>query len=187
MKRHRIFNKGDYIYGLVASQSKPNILIPIRGLIVDTKWDRVNPKYKIKILKFYDSMYFLKKHFFDISFSKDFDSKSRKMALKPGDYNNIEELAIRLNKEDEKRFHIIIDSIMCMKTKHEMKELFNRIQFYIISKRYKEIREASSRAMFTGTLSVDGKHEFDALFRSAWSNKFESFDISLNEYIKSLD
>ncbi len=187
MKRHRIFNKGDYIYGLVASQSKPNILIPVRGLIVDTKWEQVNPKYKIKILKFYDSMYFLKKHFFDISFRKDFNSKSRKMVLKAEDFDNIEQLAERLNAVDEKRFHIIIDSILCVKTKNDMKDLFDRIQFYIISQKYKEARELSSRAMFTGILSVDSKNEFDAMFRAAWSNKFETFDIDINEYIKSLD
>jgi hypothetical protein len=187
MKRHRIFNKGDFIYGLVSSQSKPNILIPVRGLIVDTKWEQVNPKYKIKILKFYDSMYFLKKHFFDISFRKDFKSKSRKMALKPEDYDNIEQLTQRLNAEDEKRFYIIIDSILCVKTKNDMKDLFNRIQFYIISNKYKEARELATRALFTGTLSVDSKGEWDAIFRSSWSNKFESFNIDINEYIKSLD
>ena len=41
MKAHRIFTKGQTVYCLLSSFSTPNVLLPIKGLIVDTQWDPV--------------------------------------------------------------------------------------------------------------------------------------------------
>lgn len=184
--KHRIFNKGDKIHGLLSSQTKPDILFPIKGIIMDTKWDPVNPKYKVKILKFYDSIYFLKKHFFEMNFSRSFDTQLGPLPLKKGDYSSAGALEKRLNDKDAERFYVILDSVMCVKTKPDLQDLYERIHFYLISKRFKEIRELSTRSFFRGPLSLDGVKEFDVRFKRFWSDKFEKHDFDINKYLDTL-
>ncbi len=59
MIKHRIFSKGERCHVLITSFTHPDILIPVKAIIKDTKWDPINPLYLIKIVKFYDSMTFL--------------------------------------------------------------------------------------------------------------------------------
>lgn len=184
--KHRVFNKGDKIHGLLSSQSKPDILFPIKGIIMDTKWDPVNPRYKVKIIKFYDSINFLKKHFFEMNFSRSFTSQLGPLPLKKTDYHSIESLEKRLNDKDAERFYVILDSVMCVKTKPELQDLFERIHFYLISKRFKEIRELSSRSFFKGPLSLDTMLEFDVRFKRFWSDKFEKHNFDINKYLDTL-
>lgn len=189
MKRHKIFNKGQYIFCLLSSRSKPDILIPVRAFIVDTEWDPVNPKYKIKILKFYDTYTFLKKHFFDTVFLREFDKKGRRRdwsALKPEDFNNRNELIERLHGPDEERFYVVVDSIMCVQHKEELSRLFNRIQMYLISKRFKEIRETSMRPFYTGPFSTDSAAEWDTRFRQTWGDMLEARDVDVDTYLSSI-
>ena len=60
MKAHRIFDKGQIVYCLLASHTNPSILLPIKGIIMDSKWDPVNPLYQIRIVKFYEISYYHK-------------------------------------------------------------------------------------------------------------------------------
>jgi hypothetical protein len=187
MKRHRIFNKGETIYCLLSSQSHPDILLPVKGFIVDTKWDRVNPKYKIKILKFHDSIQMLKKYYFEMRFSCEFDVKSLPIMLKADEYNSVPNLEQRIHGDGEARYYVIVDSIMCVKTLQQARELFSRIQFYIISKKYKEIREASARKFGRGAFTVDSLAEWDARFITAWGDKLLEGGIKPEKYIVSLN
>ena len=77
MKAHRIFDKGQIVYCLLASHTNPNILLPIKGIIMDSKWDPVNPLYQIRIIKFYDNMKFLKKYFIDMNFRHVFENRDK--------------------------------------------------------------------------------------------------------------
>ena len=86
MKTHRIFNKGQFVYCLLASHTNPNILLPVKGVILDSKWDPVNPLYQIRIIKLYDNMKFLKQHFFGMNFRHEFENRARKMILKAEDF-----------------------------------------------------------------------------------------------------
>jgi len=186
MKKHRIFNKGDRVYALLSSYAEPNIMIPVGGKIVDTKWDPVNPVYKIRILKFFDSLHFIKKHMFDMKFKYEFDGRARLMPLKREDYNVIGDLEKRFLDTDAERFYVIVESIMCTKTKILLKDLFENVQFYIISKNLKEIREISARPFFRdSSLSVDSGYEFDARFKKGWADKF-SEPMTIEKYLKSL-
>lgn len=184
--KHRIFNKGDKIHGLLSSQSKPDILFPVKGIIMDTKWDPINPKYRVKVIKFYDSIHFLKKHFFEVNFSRSFTTKVGPLPLKRDDYNTPESLVDRLNDKDAERFYFTMDSVMCVKTKPDLQELFERIQFYLISKKFKEIRELSTRSFSKGPLSLDTKNEFDIRFKQFWSDKFKIYNFDIDKYIDSL-
>ena len=186
MKKHRIFNKGDYVYCLLTSHTKPNVQIPIKGIIIDTQWDPVNPKYKIRILKFYDTMRFLNENFFDMNFHHSFKKRAKTIGLKKEDFTNVQVLEKRLNDSDREKFYLIIDSIMCTKTKVQLEELFKRVQFYLISKNLKEVKMIATRPFFKGPFSVDSKKEFDIRIKRSWKDNFEDHDIDIDKYLDSL-
>lgn len=187
MKKHRIFNKGNYVYCLLTSHSRPNVQIPIKGLIMDTKWDTINPKYQIRILKFYDTMKFLKTNFFGMNFHHKFDKKARQMGLKKDEFTNVQILEKRLNDPDREKFYLVIDSIMCTKTRVQLEELFKRVQFYLISKNLKEIKTIATRPFFRGPFSVDSKKEFDIRLKRSWKDNFDDHNMDIDKYLDSLN
>jgi len=77
MINHRLFVKGEEIYVLLTSYSHPNILIPIKAVVKDVKYDDVNPQYIVKAIKFYDNIFFLKKYLFFMGFSNKFNKRAR--------------------------------------------------------------------------------------------------------------
>ena len=186
MKTHRIFNKGQFVYCLLASHTNPNILLPVKGVILDSKWDPVNPLYQIRIIKLYDNMKFLKQHFFGMNFRHEFENRARKMILKSEDFKTTKALEDRLNDKDRERFYVVIESVMCTKTKIGLSELFEKVQFYMISKNLKEIRDISTRPFFKGPLSLDSPKEFDARYKKGWADKFERYALDINKYLNSL-
>jgi len=186
MKTHRIFNKGQFVYCLLASHTNPNILLPAKGVILDSKWDPVNPLYQIRIIKLYDNMKFLKQHFFGMNFRHEFKNRARKMILKPEDFKTTKALEDRLNDKDRERFYVVVESVMCTKTKIGLSGLFEKVQFYMISKNLKEIRDISTRPFFKGPLSLDSPKEFDARYKKGWADKFERNALDLNKYLDSL-
>ena len=186
MKKHRIFNKGDYVFCLLTSHSKPNVQIPVKGFIMDTKWDPINPKYQIRILKFYDTMKFLQKNFFDMNFHHTFDHRAKLINLKKEDFTNVQVLEKRLNDVDREKYYLVIDSIMCTKTRVQLEELFERVQFYLISKNLKEIKTIATRPFFKGPFSVDSPKEFDVRLKRSWKDKFEDHCVDIDKYLNSL-
>jgi len=186
MKKHRIFNKGDYVFCLLTSHSKPNVQIPVKGMIMDTQWDPINPKYQIRILKFYDTMKFLQRNFFDMNFHHSFKQRAKVLSLKKEDFTNVQVLEKRLNDVDREKYYLVIDSIMCTKTRVQLEELFKRVQFYIISKNLKEIRSIATRPFFNGPFSVDSKKEFDVRMKRSWKDNFEFHETDIDKYLNSL-
>jgi hypothetical protein len=63
MIKHKIFTKGEYVQALISTTQSPNVLIPVRALIYDVKFDDINPQYQIRIKKFYDPINFLKRNY----------------------------------------------------------------------------------------------------------------------------
>lgn len=186
MKKHRIFNKGDLIFCLLSSYNKPNVLIPVRCVIMDVKWDPINPKYQIKILDFFDTIPFLKRYFFDMNFAVTFDGKAKPLSLKRNEFTSTDSLKNRLNENDAHRFYVVVDSIMCVKTKKDLQDLFQKVQFYLISKNFKEIRETTARNFFTGPFSVDSTREFDVKFKRMWGDNFKD-KLDIDKYLDSLN
>ena len=186
MKAHRIFDKGQIVYCLLASHTNPNILLPVKGIIMDSKWDPVNPLYQIRIIKLYDNMKFLKQHFFGMNFRHEFENRARKMILKSEDFKTTKALEDRLNDKDRERFYVVIESVMCTKTKIGLSGLFEKVQFYMISKNLKEIRDISTRPFFKGPLSLDSVKEFDAKYKKGWADKFDKGSLDIDKYLNSL-
>jgi hypothetical protein len=131
-------------------------------------------------------MKFIKQHFFSMNFRHVFENRARKMILKAEDFKTTKLLEERLNDKDRERFYVVIESVMCTKTKVGLSGLFEKVQFYMISKNLKEIRDISTRPFFKGPLSLDSTKEFDVRYKKSWQDKFEKCNLNIDKYLASL-
>jgi hypothetical protein len=141
----------------------------------------------VKIIKFYDTWTFVSKHFFDMTFSKSLQERPRPMYLEPADYKSMEELECMLSGANAERYYVVIDSVMCFGSLTEMKDRFNKLQLYIISKNLKQIRESTSRSIYSGPMKTDSGREFKARMNKAWRDTFDKSGIDADKYMDSLD
>ena len=185
MKKHRIFNKGDRIHALLSSRQEPNVLIPVCAFIVDVKWDPVNPLYCIRIIKFFDTLHFLKRHFFNMHFKYEFNKRARSMHLNGDDLKRTNDLEELINRDNRERYYVIVESVMCTKTRKELSDLFRKVQDFIISRKLQEIKFLSSRNFYKSSLSVDSTAEWEARFKKGWEDKFKE-PMTIQKYLKSL-
>jgi hypothetical protein len=164
MIKHKIFNKGQYVQALISTTQQPNILIPVRGLIYDVKFDDINPQYQIRIKRFYDTMYFLKKNLFGGRFIRDFEGGETRINAKRTNYKNTDDLVENLfNGTNWKKYTVVVDSIFCTKTFGEQQELFNNLQTFMIEQKIKEIYELANRYPYrnaNGEFAYESKGEF---------------------------
>lgn len=164
MIKHKIFSKGEYVQALISTTQQPNIVIPVRGLIYDVKFDDINPQYQIRVKKFYDTMYFLKQNLFGGRFIRDFEGGETRINAKRTNYKNTEDLVDGLFDGDNwKKYLIVVDSVFCTKTLSEQMELFNNLQSFMIESKIKEIYELSTRYPYRkakGEFAYDSKGEF---------------------------
>lgn len=186
MPAHRLFDKGNNIYAILTSYNKPGIHLPIKGIIMDARWDPVNPKYLVKITKMYDKKSFIWKHFFDMTFCKSFDGRARPTWLKPENFDGIEELLKHMNGPNAARYYVTMDSIMCFSSLNELTDRFQKLQLYMISKSLKEVYECTSRRLYKGPMKTDGLSEYKAKMKVAWSDTFDDSEIDIDKYFDSL-
>lgn len=150
MIKHKLFAKGEYVHALISTTQNPNVLIPVRALIYDVKFDDVNPQYQIRIKRFYDQVYFLKANLFGGRFVKDFEGKDTKINLKRENYDTVEQIENDVfNGEQWKSYLIVVDSVFCVKTRDEQITLFNNIQTFLIQQKLKEIYELTNRSTYS--------------------------------------
>ena len=177
MPEIRTYFKGENIHCLLASYTHPNIFIPVKAKVKDVKWDSVNPLYKIKIVKFYENYNFLKKYLFDMNFYYEFDKRTRPFKLKKQDFSNLKELQERLDAEDEKRFYVIVDGVMCAKTKADLQILFSKVQYFLVARFYKQLKENSVRSFYKGEFRFDSEAEFKTRLKTMLEGKYPQNDI----------
>lgn len=184
MIKHKIFNKGEYIQALISSTNQPNILIPVRGLIYDVKFDDVNPQYKIRVKKFYDSIYFLKQNLFGGRFIRDFEGREARINAKRTNYKNTDDLVENLfDGPNWEKYTIVVDSVFCVKTLAEQEELFNNLQTFMIEQKIKEIYEMSTRQPYrksSGEFSYQSKGEFITHLKKFLGDRMPSDETWLN-------
>lgn len=169
MIKHKIFSKGEYVQALISTTQQPNIVIPVRGIIYDVKFDDINPQYQIRVKKFYDTMYFLKQNLFGGRFIRDFEGAETRINAKRTNYKNTEDLVDGLFDGDNwKKYLIVVDSVFCTKTLSEQMELFNNLQSFMIESKIKEIYELSTRYPYRkakGEFAYESKGEFVAALK----------------------
>jgi hypothetical protein len=150
MIKHKLFAKGEYTHALISTTQNPNVLIPVRALIYDIKFDDVNPQYQIRIKKFYDQVYFLKANLFGGRFLKDFEGRDTKINLKRENYNTVDQIEDEVfNGDNWKSYLIVVDSVFCTKTRDEQVKLFENIQTFLIQQKIKEIYELANRSSYS--------------------------------------
>ena len=161
MIKHKIFTKGEYVQALISTTQNPNVLIPVRALIYDVKFDDINPKYQIRVKKFYDNIVFLKRYLFGGRFIRDFEGKETRINLKRQEYKTVNDLEERVfDGEKWKQYLITVDSVFCVKTRGEQVELFNKIQDFQTEVALKELYELTNRSTYSGQYYFHSKGEY---------------------------
>ena len=164
MIKHKIFTKGELIQALISTTQAPNVLIPVRAMIHDVKFDDVNPQYQIKIRKFYDQINFL---------NRNFEGKDTRINLKRQEYNTVKELEDRVFNGDKwQQYLIVVDSVFCVKTRGEQVELFNKIQDFQVEANFKELFNLSNRTTYTGNYNFHTKGEFIKALQKFLGDKY---------------
>lgn len=150
MIKHKLFAKGELIQALITTTQQPNVLIPVRAMIYDIKFDDANPQYQIRVKKFYDNISFLKANLFGGRFYKDFENHDTKINLKRYNYSTVEIVEDEVfNGQHWKSYLIVVDSVFCTKTRGEQVELFNNIQTFMIQQKLKELYDLTNRTVYS--------------------------------------
>lgn len=183
MIEHRLFVKGEQMYALLSSHSNPNILIPVKAIVKDVKYNEINPQYQIKILKFLDTVSFLKKYLVDCSFATRFDKRARKISIEMDEIKTKEDFEGHLN---EKGFLFIVDSIMTKKYKGEIIDLFNKVQDYLVEVKLKELRTHMTRVKYTGKYKFTGEAEFNARLKKFIGDRITAAGYTFEDYFRLL-
>lgn len=186
MYKHRIFYKGEQMHCLLSSFTNPNIFIPVKAIVKDVIWDDINSKYLVKVIKFYDSISFLKKYLFGMNFLYSFDDKNRPFRLDENDFKSVEEIEKRLSGKDENKYYIVVDSVMTTKTKYDLQNIFNKVQYYLISRHLKDIKDLSTRGFYRGVFRMDTQLEFDKRLYKFIGDLFERKNENFDRYVDSL-
>ena len=184
MIKHKLIDKGSVAHALISSVHEPNILMPVKVIIKDIKFDEYNPLYLVKIIKFYDNINFLKKYFIDNSFPNAFGKKSRPFWI-PKDIKNVQSLENYLNKE-EGRFYIVVDSIYTVRYKNELNDIFNKIQDFLIQRNISELKGMSTRNFYSGNFKFSTNIEFFVNLRKMYIGKITDMKIKWDEFIRRL-
>jgi len=185
MIKHKLIDKGSIAHALISSANQPNVFIPIKVVIKDIKYDEHNPLYLVKIIKFYDSIHFLKEHFMNSKFPKAFGAKPRPFFINTNNVTNTDSLQNYLDKEDS-RFYVVVDSIHTTRYKQDMIDLFNKLQDFLICRNMKELRELSTRNSYSGILKFSSKTEYYNRLRRMIIDKVDDIKMTWDEFTKTL-
>lgn len=186
MYKHRIFNKGEQIHCLLSSFTHPNILIPVKAIVKDAIWNDINTKYLIKIIKFYDTLPFLKKYLLGMNFYYSFEDKAKPFKLANCEFKTVEEIEIAMSGEDQSKYYIVVDSIMTTKTKAELRKIFDNVQYYLISRHIKDFKNLACRGFYHGVFRMDTQNEFEKRLYRMIGDLFEKKGENFDRYITSI-
>lgn len=185
MLHKEILNKNEFCYVLLSSYNEPNILIPIKGIIKDIKFDYDEPNYLVRIEKFYDNMTFINRYVKDMFFYTNFDSKNRTNL----GINTIDNIADLNRHLEENAVTIVSHNLMTFETKGRMFEVFDKIHFYFLMLNFFNLKENLTRSVYRGSLKFkDGKKEFFDRLENFIGDKFPTDDgIELKDIIRDIE
>jgi hypothetical protein len=184
--RHRTFNVGETVYTLLTGVNLPNVFVPAKCIIKSIQWDEHDPKYLVKIIKLYDNIYLLKDTFLKLNFWKKVGIKPTPLKINADELKTSKDLMQILESSEESRYYVYTHSLLTLKSKLEMIDLFNKLQYFLISRKIKEIKELTTRPLYKGVFKIDSKKEFDIRIKEFLVDLFEKNDEDVDEYIKTL-
>lgn len=173
---------GDNIYCILTTHSNPNILIPVKAKVTGVQWDAVNPLYKIRVTKFFENLPFLEEYFLNMGFRISFESpKIKRPVMSTKSYKTVEDFTYIINKDNE----FVVDGTLCVKKQEQLEELFESIEFYIISTYLRDLKAHMTRSFLKGPFKLT-QVEFNTKFKESMSDKFEEYKTNINKYLQSL-
>jgi hypothetical protein len=173
MIRTELFDKKSLCHALLQPSSDPDILIPVKAIIEDIHFDEDIPVYSIRVIKFYDSIDFLKYAFYEKSFITVVNRPARALKI-PKHIRTLAQLEEWTGQNTKYRF--CVESNLVSKSKADMIELFNKIQEYLICQKLRFIKRVSTRAIYEGPLKISSHSEFNNRIRRGFSDLFEAED-----------
>lgn len=185
MIKHNLYSKGEKIHALINTTQEPNILIPVKAIIYDIKFDQYDPQYQIRIKKFHDNIYFLKNHLFGGRFIRDFNNKETRINAKRKNYNTVEELEDNLfNGKNWHKYLIVVDSSFCTRDKAELNELFKNLQSFFIELYLKQIFEFANRSFYKeGQYYFHTKGQYEAALKKFLGERYPTTPNWINELL----
>ena len=187
MINHKLFIKGENVYTLLISHSHPNILIPVKCIVKDVKFDEVNPEYLVKIIKFYDSADYLRMHFSRMSYVQKFGSKPRRLRFaEDNPLKSHDDFFREINGAKESKFLMVVDSIMTVKNREDMFDLFNKVEDHIIEKTLRTLMYQTTRTSYRSKYRIPTYGEFFIRLRRFIGDKIATDDKDWFEYTEKL-
>lgn len=183
-RKTRYFHKGEKIFCLLTSHTDPNIFIPVAAIVQDMQWHEINPIYIVKVTKFYDNISYLKKYLKRMRFANVFNGKPGVWKLNDENLKTVAGLTKRIHETDEKRYYVVVDSVLCTKHEADMKELFAKLIFFLIGRDLQYIKENTTRSFYKGEFRFDSIIEFKARFQKFFGDKFSEKE--LKRFLESL-
>jgi hypothetical protein len=177
MIKQPLLDKRSICHALLYSTSDPETMIPIKGIIDDIYFEEDIPVYSIRIIKFYDGINFLKTSFIGKSFLTNYKGKPKPIVI-PKEIRLIGELENWLGEKSKYRF--CIESNLVTRSKHEMMDLFYKIQEYIISQKFRSLKRIFLRTPYEGPFRMNSNEEFNRRIERGFAdlfseNSFKSF------------
>lgn len=162
MIRNRVYNKGETVYALISSTGKYNVLFPVKCIIHDVKHGDSIVEYQVRLIKFYDDVYFLKRYLFHTKFTRSFDSGVTRWRMKRSNFKTSGDFQNHLD-ENGHNYMITVDGPMVCKRRHEMIELFNKIQDFFVERTISDLYNLTHRSTYSeGTYHYESKGVFKA-------------------------
>lgn len=186
MIKHRLFGKGQVVYSLLISYSHPNLLVPVKCIIRDVKFDEINPEYKVDILKFYDSPDFLRLNFSKMSYVQTFNERPRRLRFREENPLVTHEDFFRDMHERPHRFTFVVDSVMTFVQRAEMMSVFNKIEDHFIEKCLRDLKYHITRTHYVGRYKIPTYSEFFIRLRKFIGDKIAVTDRNWIDYIDRL-
>jgi len=171
MIKKEILDKRSLCHCLLNSTTDPQVIIPIKGVIEEVYFEEDIPVYSIRIIKFYDTINFLKANFIGKSFLTNYKGKPKPIQI-PKSVRTVDDLNNWLGEQSKYRF--CVDSNLTFKLKNEMFDLYQKIQEYLICQKLREVREILLRPSYKGPIRLNSKPEWDYRMERAFSDLFNS-------------
>lgn len=185
MIQHELIKKGRIAHSLITPVRYPNVLLPVKVVIKDVHFDEYNPKYLVKILKFYDKTHVVKTYFMNERYHNTFKRKGSVMRFDKEVFRTSEEIVNYMDGFGTK-YYVVAESINTWKTKLEMTEVFNKLQDYFIMRSFYDLQTNMVRTPYRGKFKMSTKKDYHDRLRRMIVDRVATNEEEWQEFIKTL-
>ena len=113
--------------------------------------------------------------------------KPKKLRFKKEDFKT-GTILLKLFKEDTVgKYYVTVHAITAHKALGNFKELYNKINDFLIAKKIVELRDlCCNRTLYRGTMSIDSMIDFNLRFKRFAGDLFEKNNKNVEKYLEEL-